>query len=97
MGEPMCLVGTSMGATIVSIFATKYPSCVSMICLLAPIPRKYTFFISDTTFFSLYEFSWRRVSNENSARIAFRNLSDGFTRNKETALRSSRCIINEKD
>ncbi len=39
--EPMCLVGTSMGGSIVAMFATKYTSYISMICLLAPVPRKY--------------------------------------------------------
>ncbi|UJR17638.1 hypothetical protein I4U23_004534 [Adineta vaga] len=34
--SPICLVGASMGGAIVSMFALKYPSCVSMICLLAP-------------------------------------------------------------
>jgi hypothetical protein len=31
-----------MGGSIVAIFATTYGSYVSMICLLAPVPRKYT-------------------------------------------------------
>jgi hypothetical protein len=31
-----------MGGSIVAMFATKYSSYVSMICLLAPVPRKYT-------------------------------------------------------
>ncbi|UJR29736.1 hypothetical protein I4U23_017284 [Adineta vaga] len=38
MIEPMCLVGTSMGGSIVAMFASKYPSYVKMICLLAPVP-----------------------------------------------------------
>lgn len=37
--EPMCIVGASMGGTIVSMFALKYPKYVSMICLLAPIGK----------------------------------------------------------
>src|SRR5579871_6357109 len=41
MIEPMYLVGSSMGGSIVSMFATKYPSYVLMVCLLAPVPRKY--------------------------------------------------------
>lgn len=40
MTEPMCIVGASMGGSIVSIFAIKYPEYVSMICLLAP-PSKF--------------------------------------------------------
>lgn len=58
----MCIVGTSMGATITSIFATKYPSYVSMICLLAPIPRKYIYilFIYRIKFI----FSWITLAGE---------------------------------
>jgi alpha-beta hydrolase superfamily lysophospholipase len=42
--EPMCIVGASMGGTIVCMFALKYPEYVSMICLLAPIGKiEYTF------------------------------------------------------
>ena len=44
MIEPVCLVGISMGASIVALFATKYTSYVSMICLLAPVPREYALF-----------------------------------------------------
>jgi len=36
----MCIVGASLGGAIVLMFALKYPSYVSMICLLAP-PGKY--------------------------------------------------------
>ncbi|CAF1625932.1 unnamed protein product, partial [Adineta ricciae] len=36
--RPMCLIGTSMGGSIVAMFAAKYPSYVKMICLLAPVP-----------------------------------------------------------
>ncbi len=32
----MCIVGASLGGAIVSMFALKYPSYLSMICLLAP-------------------------------------------------------------
>jgi pimeloyl-ACP methyl ester carboxylesterase len=32
----MCIVGASLGGAIVLMFALKYPSYVSMICLLAP-------------------------------------------------------------
>ena len=35
--EPMCIIGASMGGTVVCMFAVKYPEYVSMICLLAPI------------------------------------------------------------
>jgi pimeloyl-ACP methyl ester carboxylesterase len=45
MIEPMCFVGGSMGGSIVAMFATKYPSYVSMICLLSPPPRKSIEFI----------------------------------------------------
>jgi alpha-beta hydrolase superfamily lysophospholipase len=37
--EPMCIIGASMGGTIVCMFAFKYPEYVSMICLLAPIGK----------------------------------------------------------
>jgi alpha-beta hydrolase superfamily lysophospholipase len=37
--EPMCIAGASMGASIVAIFAAKYPQYVSMICLMAPIGK----------------------------------------------------------
>jgi homoserine acetyltransferase len=33
----MCIIGASMGGTIVCMFAVKYPEYASMICLLAPI------------------------------------------------------------
>ena len=36
MTEPMCIVGASMGGSVVTMFAIKYPEYVSMICLLAP-------------------------------------------------------------
>ncbi|CAF1595194.1 unnamed protein product [Adineta ricciae] len=36
--RPTCLIGTSMGGSIVAMFAAKYPSYVQMICLLAPVP-----------------------------------------------------------
>ncbi|CAF1347941.1 unnamed protein product [Rotaria sordida] len=36
--EPIYLVGCSMGGSIAAMFATKYPSYVCMICLLAPVP-----------------------------------------------------------
>ncbi|CAF1056914.1 unnamed protein product [Rotaria sordida] len=40
--EPMYIIGTSLGATVAAIFATKYPKYVNMMCLLAPAPiRKY--------------------------------------------------------
>ncbi|CAM4983275.1 unnamed protein product [Rotaria socialis] len=35
--EPMCIVGASMGASVVGMFAVKYPNYVKMLCLLAPI------------------------------------------------------------
>ncbi len=35
----MCIIGASMGGTIVCMFAVKYPEYVSMICLLAPIGK----------------------------------------------------------
>ncbi|CAF4311028.1 unnamed protein product, partial [Adineta steineri] len=38
--EPMCIIGASMGASIVCLFAAKYPEYVSMICLLAPIANE---------------------------------------------------------
>ena len=46
----MCLIGASLGGAIVLMFALKYPSYVSMICLLAP-PGKHTklFYHTDTT------------------------------------------------
>jgi alpha-beta hydrolase superfamily lysophospholipase len=37
--EPIYMIGASIGGTVVSMFTTKYPEYVSMICLLAP-PRK---------------------------------------------------------
>jgi alpha-beta hydrolase superfamily lysophospholipase len=37
--EPMCIIGASMGGTIVCMLAVKYPEYVSMICLLAPIGK----------------------------------------------------------
>jgi homoserine acetyltransferase len=37
LSEPMCIIGASMGGTVVCMFAVKYPEYVSMICLLAPI------------------------------------------------------------
>jgi alpha-beta hydrolase superfamily lysophospholipase len=37
--EPICIIGASMGGSIISIFATKYPQYVSMFCLLAPIGK----------------------------------------------------------
>ncbi|CAF1492081.1 unnamed protein product [Adineta steineri] len=37
---PMCIIGASMGGTIVCMFALKYPEYVSMICLLAPIANE---------------------------------------------------------
>ena len=43
----MCLVGASLGGAIVSMFALKYPSYVSMICLLAP-PGKFHLVITQT-------------------------------------------------
>jgi pimeloyl-ACP methyl ester carboxylesterase len=36
----MCIVGASLGGAIVLMFAVKYPSYVSTICLLAP-PGEY--------------------------------------------------------
>jgi pimeloyl-ACP methyl ester carboxylesterase len=45
----MCIVGASLGGAIVLMFALKYPSCVSMICLLAP-PGEYDQFIDDIYF-----------------------------------------------
>ena len=41
----MCLIGASLGGAIVSMFALKYPSYVSMICLLAP-PGKFNLVVS---------------------------------------------------
>ncbi len=40
----MCIVGASLGGAIVLMFALKYPSYASMICLLAP-PGEYNNFI----------------------------------------------------
>jgi pimeloyl-ACP methyl ester carboxylesterase len=42
---PMRIVGTSMGGTVVAMFAIKYPQYVSMICLMAP-PRKFSYLFS---------------------------------------------------
>ncbi|CAF1618117.1 unnamed protein product [Rotaria magnacalcarata] len=40
--KSLYIIGASMGATFVAIFATKYPEYVDMICLLAPVPvREY--------------------------------------------------------
>ncbi|CAF3992849.1 unnamed protein product [Rotaria sordida] len=36
--EPICLIGESMGGSIVAMFATKYPFDVGIICLLSPPP-----------------------------------------------------------
>ena len=41
LNKPMYIIGTSMGATFVAIFATKYPEYVDMICLLAPVRKFY--------------------------------------------------------
>ncbi|CAF1193322.1 unnamed protein product [Adineta steineri] len=38
--EPMCIIGASMGASIVCLFAAKYPEYVCMICLMAPIANE---------------------------------------------------------
>ncbi|CAF0981765.1 unnamed protein product [Adineta steineri] len=38
LNESICLVGTSMGGSVVAMFAAKYPSYVKMICVLAPVP-----------------------------------------------------------
>jgi len=37
----MCIIGASMGGSIVGLFAVKYPSYVSMIGLLAPAGKFY--------------------------------------------------------
>ena len=37
--EPMCIIGASMGGTVVCMFAVKYPQYVGMICLLAPMGK----------------------------------------------------------
>ena len=34
--EPMCMIGASMGGSVVCMFAVKYPEYVKMMCLLAP-------------------------------------------------------------
>jgi alpha-beta hydrolase superfamily lysophospholipase len=38
--EPLCMIGTSIGGTVVAMFTIKYPKYISMFCLLAP-PRKF--------------------------------------------------------
>lgn len=48
----MCLVGGSLGGAIVSMFALKYPSYVSMICLLAP-PGKFDLVVIHRDWFYL--------------------------------------------
>lgn len=70
MTEPMCLVGSSMGGTIVGVFATKYPEYVSMICLLSPIGMFHTIF----EYLSLCNFE---IANEGRETDLIRELREG--------------------